>query len=497
MKVAHVLTLGLTLLAAPALAAGLPASATATAATSPTAAESIDAGLEALTRGDNSAAVAAFRLAVHADPDDRAARRLLADSLRRVDRCQDALTQYQLLQSSGTDDDARRGEVGCLRALNQNETALRIVQDVAARHPAQDGQRDALGQWAAAELASLAQAPRGAPAPGAATAVPVVSVPTAAGDAPQRADSDSPEAMDAQGEAFFAAGKYGDAAAWFGLSSEAAPTAERSWRLAMARLGAGDLLAALVAVDQTLARDPRHAGALKTRPMLAEWVRNRGKSGTAVPMVPMGRSIRMAVLQALVDGDDVLARQLLPLWRNGPEKGIVAELVQAELWLRDNRLADADKVLRAILARKPGHPGALKALAEVVILRGEFMQARAMLNLPILRKTPGEDPNADLYRFMLRRRGEWQQQIRMAVDPGVKPLPALSQQLAEMQPPPPPEEPVAPPPPPPPPEPVKAKHVGKKLDRTIHRPAVPKALMTHVQKSATGKHAKKSKKSGK
>ncbi len=494
MKVAHVLTLGLTFLAAPALAAGLPAAATTTAAKAPTAAESIDAGLEALTRGDNSAAVAAFRLAVHADPDDRAARRLLADSLRRVDRCQDALTQYQLLQSSGADDDARRGEVGCLRALNQNDTALRIVQDVAARHPAKDGQRDALGEWAAAELASLAQV---APATRATAAVPVKSLPKAADDTPQRADSDSPEAMDAQGEAFFAAGKYGDAAAWFGLSSEAAPTAERSWRLAMARLGAGDLLAALVAVDQTLARDPKHAGALKTRPMLAEWVRNRGKSGTAVPMIPAGRSIRMAVLQALVDGDDVLARQLLPLWRSGPEKGIVAELVQAELWLRDNRLTDADKVLRAILARKPGHPGALKALAEVVILRGEFMQARAMLNLPVLRKTPGEDPNADLYRFMLRRRGEWQQQIRMAVDPGVKPLPALSQQLAEMEPPPPPpEEPVAPPPPPPP-EPAKAKHAGKKLDRTIHRPAVPKALMTRVHKPAPAKHAKKSKKSGK
>ncbi len=302
-------------------------------------------------------------------------------------------------------------------------------------------------------------------------------------------ETDSPEAMEAQGEALFATGKYGDAAAWFGMAADAAPTAERFWRLAMAKLGGGDLLGALVAVDQTLQRDSQHPGAIKTRPLLAQWVRNRGASGTAVPMVPVGRSIRMAVLQALVDGDDVLARQLLPLWRSGPEKGVVAELVQAELWLRDNRLADADKVLRAILAKKPGHPGALKALAEVVILRGEFQQARAMLNLPVVRQANGEDPNADLYRFMLRRRGEWQQQLRMAVDPGVKPLPALSQQLAEMTPPP--EEP-PPPPPPPPPEPVKVKP-SKHHAKDLHRPAVPKALMTRVQKSAT----KKAKKSGK
>lgn len=483
MKVARLLTLGWHILSAAAFAAGapvaLPVASTVTVAKQPTAAESIDVGLDALARGDNSAAVAAFRLAVRADPDDRSARRLLADALRRIDRCQDALAQYQLLQSSGADDDSRRGEVECLRALNQNDTALRIVQDLAKRHTAADGQRDAIGQWAAAELATLSQAAAAAPS-GPASPVGVA----------QRNDSDSPEAMDAQGEALFAVGKYGDAAAWFGLAAEAAPTAERTWRLAAARMGGGDLLAALVAVDQTLQRDPRHPGALKTRPMLAEWVRNRGKSGTAVPMVPMGRSIRMAVLQALVDGDDVLARQLLPLWRAGPERGIVAELVQAELWLRDNRLADADKTLRWILIKQPGHPGALKALAEVVILRGEFQQARAMLGLPVVRPVNGEDPNADLYRFMLRRRGEWQQQLRMAVDPGVKPLPPLSQQLAEMVPPPPPEEPVVASPPPAP-EPVKTKHPGKKRDRSFHRPAVPKALMTRVHRPAKTKKVKK------
>ncbi len=492
MKVAHLLTLGLSVLATPALAAGLPGAATATAAKEPTAAESIDVGLEALTRGDNSAAVAAFRLAVHADPDDHAARRLLADALRRVDRCQDALTQYQLLQSTGADDDARRGEVACLRQLGQNDTALRLVQAVAARHPAATAQTDALAQWAAAELASLAQVPATTT-----TAAPNAAAPAAATGAPQAAvESEAPEALDAQGEAFFAQGKFADAAAWFGLALEAAPTAARSWRLAMAKLGAGDLLAALVAVDQTLQRDPKHVGALKTRPLLAKWVRERGTSGNAVPMVPAGRSIRMAVLQALVDGDEVLARQLLPVWRAGPERGIVAELVQAELWIRDNRLADADKVLRAILAKKPGHPGALKALAEVVILRGEFQQARAMLNLPVVRPANGEDPNADLYRFKLRRRGEWDQQVRMAVDPAVKPLPSLTQQLADMvpppPPPPPPEEAAPPPPPPPPPEPVKAKH-GHKHAAKSNRPAVPKALMTR----AHAKPGAKSKKSGK
>ena len=413
-----------------ALAAGLPTAATPTAATptaakAPTAQESVDAGLNALTRGDNSAAVGAFRLAVQADPDDRAARRLLADALRRIDRCPDALAQYQLLQSAGSDDDARRGEVACLRALGQHATAARLAAEVAARHPVVAGRADPLAEWAAAEVAAA-----GAGAP----AAPVN------GSAPADAGPDAVEELDAQGEAQFAAGRFADAAAWFAMADATAPTAQRAWRLAMAKLGAGELLPALRAVEATLQRNPQQPGAEQTRKLLAEMVRTRGSSGNAVPMVPTGRSIRITVLQALADGDEVLARQLLPLWRSGPERGIVAELVQAELWLRDNRLSDADRLLRWILAKQPNHPGALKALAEVVILRGEFQQARGMLGLSPVRPANGEDPNADLYRFMLRRRGEWQQQIRMAVDPGVKPLPALSSQLADMVPPPPPEE---------------------------------------------------------
>ena len=71
----------------------------------------------------------------------------------------------------------------------------------------------------------------------------------------------------------------------------------------------------------------------------------------------------------------------------------------------------------------------------------------------------------------------------MAVDPGVKPLPALSQQLAEMTPPPPEAAPPPPPPPPPEPVPVKAKHAAKKHVRDTHQPAAPKALMTRAHKS--------------
>jgi Flp pilus assembly protein TadD len=311
------------------------------------------------------------------------------------------------------------------------------------------------------------------------------------------AKTETPEALDAQGETFFASGRYADAISWFDLAAKAAPTAERFWRLAMAHLGAGDLLTALLAVEHTLQLDPQHVGAVKTRPLLVEWLRNRGTSGNPVPMAPPGRSIRMVVLQALVDGDDVLARQLLPLWRSGPEKGTVAELVQAELWLRDNRLADADKVLRAILAKDPGHPGALKALAEVVILRGDFQQARGMLGLPAVRPQSNEDPNADLYRFVLRRHGEWQQQLRMAVDPGVKPLPALSQQLAESAPVPPPPTVEVTPPPTPEPAPVKPKHKAKRHAVKDGRPSVPKALMTRVQKASVRKASAHSKKSGK
>lgn len=242
-----------------------------------------------------------------------------------------------------------------------------------------------------------------------------------------------PESPELQGDALFAQGRYPEAAAWYQIALQAEPGSALAWKLAMARWGSQDGMGALTAVDQVLAREPTHAAAKQARPLLAEWVRMRGTSGTAVPMVPQGRSIRMAVLHALVEGDEVLARQLLPLWRSGPERGVVAELVQAELFLRDDRLADADRVLRAILAKQPTHAAALKALAEVVIRRGDLQQARAMVGLPTLRPSSQEDPNADLYRFVLRRRAEWQRQIRMAVDPGVKPLPALQTQLAEAE----------------------------------------------------------------
>ena len=92
------------------------------------------------------------------------------------------------------------------------------------------------------------------PAPAWAVEAPVAAV---------SPDADTPEAMDAQGEALFAQGKYADAAAWFTLADEATPTAARSWRLAMAKLGANELLAAQVAVDKTLLRDAKHPGALR------------------------------------------------------------------------------------------------------------------------------------------------------------------------------------------------------------------------------------------
>lgn len=443
-------------------------------AAEPTAQQHVDAGLDALAKGDNSAAIASFRLAVRADPDDRGARRLLADALRRVDRCADALAQYQILQSTGADDDARRGEVQCLRALGQNDTALRIVEDVLGRHPLKDDQSDPLAIWALAEQKSLKSVGAVVRTDPATKTEPVLNaqpleqpvqtpIEQPKNEQPERPrivpeagpmEADTPATMDAQGEALFAAARYPEAAAWFELALTAQPTAERAWKLAMARWAMHDGLQALVAIDKTLQLQPDHKAAQLARPLLADWVRTRGQTGNAVPMAPEGRSIRMAVLQALVDGDDVLARQLLPLWRNGLERGVVADLVQAELWLREERVNDADKLLRAILAKQPSHPAALKALAEIVIRRGDLQQARAMLGLPLARIANGEDPNADLYRFILRRRAEFQQQLRMAVDPGVKPLPSLPQQLAEMDPP-------TPSPPPqvePTPEPVKPTH---------------------------------------
>ena len=63
----------------------------------------------------------------------------------------------------------------------------------------------------------------------------------------------------------------------------------------------------------------------------------------------------------------------------GPERGVVAELVQAELFLRDDRLADADRVLRAMLTKFGSQPHLYVMLARVREKSGERIAAMRVL----------------------------------------------------------------------------------------------------------------------
>ena len=250
------------------------------------------------------------------------------------------------------------------------------------------------------------------------------------------------DVAEVEGSALFAEHRYKEAAVWFAAALEQGPTADRAYRLALAWLGAGDALAARGCLERALQIQPDHLPSRSAWPTVVKALRLEGTGGVDVAFSPTGPSPVPAIADALNDGQLVLARQLVQAAQQGPWKGLVVTLLAAEVALREGQYIKAIAGYKEALALRPGYPPAQKGLADVAVQQGRWTDARDLAGLP--KPAAGDDLQAQLKRFVQRRRAELANQLRMAVDPGIKPLPALADQVAELVPPPPPP-PVAPP----------------------------------------------------
>lgn len=254
------------------------------------------------------------------------------------------------------------------------------------------------------------------------------------------------DVSEVEGTALFAERRYAAAAVWLAAALEQGPTADRAYRLAMAWLGAGDTLAARGCLEKALQLQPDHLPSRSAWPTVAKALRLEGKGGIDVAFSPGGPSPVPAIAQALNDGELVLARQLLQSAMQGPWKGAVLHVLAGEVALREGQYSKAIASYKEALACKPGYSAAQKGLADVAVQQSRWTDARDLAGLA--KPAAWDDLQAQLKRFVVRRRAELLHQLHMGVDPGVKPLAALTDQVAELVPPPPPPPPVALTPPP-------------------------------------------------
>ena len=243
------------------------------------------------------------------------------------------------------------------------------------------------------------------------------------------------DVSEVEGTALFAEKRYAAAAVWLAAALEQGPTADRAYRLAMAWLGAGDTLAARGCLERALQLQPDHLPSRSAWPTVAKALRLEGKGGLEVAFGPGGPSPMPAIAQALNDGELVLARQLLQSALQGPWKGAVLHLLAGEVALREGQYSKAIASYKEALALRPGYSAAQKGLADVAVQQGRWTDARDLAGLA--KPAPWDDLQAQLKRFVPRRRAELLHQLHMGVDPGVKPLAALTDQVAELVPPPP------------------------------------------------------------
>ncbi len=376
-------------------------------------------------------AAARFEATLALNPDATETRRNLAEVLRADNRCTQALPHYRTLTGADLNDQvALRGMVLCRQTMGQTDAALLVCAEIEQRFA-----QTPFAEWArqrAAQIRALAQA-------GAVT----------------------PQQADAEGAALFAERRYADAAAWLAKALALQPTADRSYRLAMAQLGAGDMLPALASLQRALQIDSHHVASLSAWPTVAKALRLQGNGGVDVEFARQTRTPVQRVANALAEGDLVLARQLLKTTlqpaKDGDGKlppGAVLAVLNGEVLLREGKLAQAVQAFQDALLQRPKYPAAIKGLAAVYVLQGRYQDARDLAKLPAQANVAPDHAQDDLQRYVALRRAELMHQLQMADDPGLKPLPALVDQVADATPPPP------PPPPPavePAPEPVKAK----------------------------------------
>lgn len=376
-------------------------------------------------------AVARFDAALAIDPQAGTTRRALAEVLRADGRCGIALPHYQtLLLADPADQTAWRGVVLCQHAIGKKDAALQACADIGQRFAG-----TAFATWAterATQIRALASA-----------------------------GGVTPEQADAEGAALFGERRYGEASVWLGKAFDLAPNADRAYRMALAQLGSGEPLAALASLGRGLQLAPHHVASLSAWPTVAKAVRVAGQGGMEIAFARQDRTPVQMVAHALSEGDLVLARQLLQNALDVQQKstgpaaaqgGAVLAVLNGEVLLREGKLAQAVQAFQDALAQRPKYPPARKGLAAVYVLQGKYRDARDLAGLP---PPANADQGAeDLQRYVALRRAELMHQLQMADDPGLKPLPALVDQVIGSAPPPPPA-------PPPAPEPV-AKPVKAK-----------------------------------
>lgn len=333
--------------------------------------------------------------------------------------------------------DVLRANLRCLRAIPLYGAAQ---QTEAFKPAALRGQ--ALCQLAAADLAGADQTLRALGTWANAQRSAVDAEWVAQKQAQLASLRDSPDAnalqMETQGRALFDQKRYAEAQLWLQWALDAEPTADRAWRLAVAAAAADQLDEAAAAIQRALALDPSHGPARAAQDRILRGLRLRGRAPLATfgappdtgdPAARHAVSGELALARALLDGDLLLARNLAVALQKAaaPKPGVRLLLWSAEVYLRDKQLARAGQLLREAVALAPLHDGVRKLQAELAIRQGRGADARALLGLA----APGEPGEEDLQVWSALRRQEFDHQLRMRLDPGLRAGPPLQDQLAE------------------------------------------------------------------
>lgn len=402
-------------------------------------------------------AVSLFEKALALLGDSADARRNLAETLRADGRCAQAMNHYQtLLAADAGDKTALRGQVLCQQLLGQNAAAVQGCAAIEARYANTE-----FADWAHGRSLQIQQ-----------SATQGIT---------------TPEQAEAEGMALFGEKRYAAAVFWLGRAQEQAPTADRAYRLAMASVGAGDLLGGLGSLAAALRLDPQHVPSLSAWPTVQRALRLQGQGATKIEFSRQARTPTQMIAHALAEGDLILARQLLNPALLLPEKGAVLATLNGEVLLREGKFPQAAQAFAEAMALRPKYPPAQKGLAAALILQGKLEEARPLVGFDAL---PGQKTSPEeMLRFVDLRRAEFMHQLQMAEDPGIKPMPALKDLMVAAAPPTPIE--VAEPAPP-----VDAKAVntiktpkGKKISA---RPGATKAKRPAPAKTAPGAKAGKS-----
>lgn len=335
-----------------------------------------------------------LQIALVLNPAAVASRRNLAEVLRADGKHAAALPHYGAVQ--GQPDSrvaALRGMALCQEALGQTDAARATLATLAREFGG-----DANGRWAAGHLATLDQL--------------------------RSQGNVAPEVADRQGRRLFDEGRHAAAEAWFGFAFQRQASADRAFRLAMARLALRDYLGAVAAFQTALRLTPGHKAAMAAYPTAVRKLRSVGEGGRDVSLAAEGQGTPMArAAAALLRGEFLLTSQIAKAGQGGRYKGLVLRLLGAEADLRSGRVSKAQAALLAVLKDRPGHSTATQALAEAAYLRGQHSEARRLAGLANPPRNPalsGLDV-ADLVQFVRWRRAYVDAQLAMAIDPVRRP----------------------------------------------------------------------------